>query len=138
MNFLRILIILFGILTLNSATVPTVDSSYYEDDIIGNQDKIKQNAKHFKIRNAEQLACGTNFCNVIKEFLINEKDSFDCYSETLPIRFQIILPNGTERTEKSYIPLMKKFDNQEGVPIFAYNIVLNAPIAHRTCLRIKR
>ena len=46
MNFLRILIILFGILTLNSATVPTVDSSYYEDDIIGNQDKIKQDEKH--------------------------------------------------------------------------------------------
>ena len=77
------------------------------------------------------------FCNVIKEFLINEKDSFDCYSETLPIRFQIILPNGTERTEKSYIPLMKKFDNQEGVQIFSYNIVLNTPIANRTCLRIK-
>lgn len=130
MNFLRILIVLFGIVSLISATFEPI---IHLDESISEQD-----ATH--IKEAELLACGIKNCNVIREFSIsiNKRESFDCYVETLPIRFRTILPNGTETFINSFIPLLNNGDIQDKIRHVPYNIVRNTPISHDSCLRIRR
>lgn len=124
--------------TSTQASKPINNDEEEEEDkfdfnIESNMDQV--DTKRF-VKKSELLACGVFHCNIIREFSIHT--NFNCYSETLPIKFKTMLQNGSENIHNSYIPLMRLQDNKEEQHYTPYNLVRNSHIKHSSCIRIKK